>query len=115
MNHIYQGHGSSLVGLGGESFVVIDRVCVCWVFCWGYCGFFFKTQRVFTLTYNFRTMFCYLDLTLIRILVWGTWHLLSDVFVSFQSRSKLYSEDFLEVSQVLHCSPWAVMGTSEHR
>ncbi|XP_064241849.1 ubiquitin-conjugating enzyme E2 variant 2 isoform X2 [Passer domesticus] len=31
------------------------------------------------------------------------------------SRSKLFSGDVLEVSQVLHCSPWAVMGTREHR
>lgn len=87
---------------------------VCRVFCWDYCGFFFFNTRGYSY-FDLRTMFCYLVLAVIRILVWGAWHLVSDVFVSFQSRSKLFSGDVLEVSQVLHCSPWAVLGTSEHR
>ena len=60
-------------------------------------------------------MFCYLVPSLIGMLVWGAWHLQAHVFVSFESRSKLFTGDVLEVSQVLHCSSWAVRGTSEHR
>lgn len=60
-------------------------------------------------------MFCYIVLPLLGMLAWGAWDLLLDVFVSFPSRSKLFSGDVLEVSQVLHCSPWAVRRTSEHR
>lgn len=90
-------------------------MCVCVGFFVGVFVYFFLIQGFFTLIFNFRTVFCYLVLALTRMLAWGTWHLLSDVFVSFQSRSKLFSGDVLEVSQVLHCFPWAVMGTSEHR
>lgn len=63
---------------------------------------FFLILGVLTISFNFRAAFCYLVLALIGKLVWGAWHLLSDVFVSFQSRSKLFSGDVLEVSQVLH-------------
>lgn len=105
------------MGFGGGEFCWYWQgfVCTCVGFLVGIIGYFFLTQGVFTLIFNFRTVFCCLVLAVIRMLVWGVWLLLSGVFVSFQSRSKLFSGDVLEVYQVLHCSPWAVMGISEHK
>lgn len=50
------------MGFGGENFVVMGRVLYARVFSWGYCVFFFLTQGVFTLIFNFRTLFCCLVL-----------------------------------------------------
>lgn len=82
----------------------------------GTVDFIFLNIKVFWLLFlTPEQSFSDLVLALVGMLVWGAWNLLSDVFVFFQSRSKLFTGDFLELSHIHHCFPWAFQEAGEHR